>query len=93
MKTNRKYGKLENGKIIYAPYTLMGPNGRITVSPTARMYADTGWLPIVRSDPDSPVGKHVSAVSYETVDGTIQTVYEYADNEKTPRIFSKFKFY
>lgn len=57
------------------------------------MYMDAGWLPVVRQDPDSPEGKHVSAVSYETVNETIRTVYEYADDEKTPRIFSKLKFY
>lgn len=93
MKTNRKFGKIENGKIIYAPYTLIGPNSRITVSPTTQMYADAGWLPVQSAYPSPPAGKHVSSVSYEVSDNLIRTIYEYEDDKKIPRTFSKLKFY
>lgn len=91
MKTNRKYGRLTDGAITYAPYTLTGEDGRVTISPTAEMYAAAGWMPVVKDAPNPPDGKRVKATRYEVAEGRIVTVYEYEDAALCPVLVSKSK--
>lgn len=93
MKTNRKYGRLTDGAITYAPYTLTGEDGRVTISPTAEMYAAAGWMPVVHNAPTPPDGHHVSSSRHVVDGGRIVTEYDYEPDVKTPRLFSKLKIY
>ena len=93
MKTNRKYGRLTDGAIAYAPYTLTGEDGRVTISPTAEMYAAAGWTPVEDTPPSPPEGHHVSSSRHVAAGGRIVTEYAYEPDVPSPRRFSKLKIY
>lgn len=93
MSENRNFAKLnEDGTLEYAPRVL-SVDGRVVVSPSDEAYASAGWMKVVRDAPNPPSGKHVSKTTYSVVDGEIHAVYEYEDDARTPRTFSKLKFY
>ena len=77
---DRNYGKIVNGRIVYAPDTQLV--GKVTRSKHKLTEAErnaAGWLKIAITPPQSIEGKYVSATRYEVRDGRIIAVYEYAD--------------
>lgn len=95
MKTNRKFGKVADGAITYAPYTLTGADGRVTISPTAEMYAAAGWLPVEDTPPSPPDGMAVSGRKWATDGVRCYEEYTYTPVVEKPRVrrYSKLKLY
>lgn len=95
MKINRKYGKVTDGAITYAPYTLTGEDGRVTISPTAEMYAVAGYLPVETVAPTPPDGMTVSGRKWATDGVRCFEEYTYSPVAEEPRVrrYSKIKLY
>ena len=79
-KKNYNYGKIEDGKLVYAPNKLKtviedDEGNEIAVqviNGTAAQYAMSGWLPILKAQlPESP-GDGCLLPVYEVVDGVIR---------------------
>lgn len=95
MKINRKYGKVTDGAITYAPYTLTGEDGRVTISPTAEMYAAAGYLPVEDTPPSPPEGMTVSGRKWATDGVRCFEEYTYSPVVDEPHVhrYSKLKLY
>lgn len=75
MKYNYKYGKLENGTLVYAPNKLIIGTEQVFNAP-AETYKAQGWLPIVNTDmPEAEEGFYYSPV-YTEADGKIVQQWE-----------------
>ena len=72
---NRKYGKLTDGKITYAPIELATDAG-LVINPTAEQYATAGWLPIIDERPAEREGYYAVPTGYEVRGGEIVRTYE-----------------
>jgi len=92
---NSKYGKLENGKIVYAPESLDSGSG-VTLNPSEQTYLQAGWKKVVDLPPNPEEGHRVEPSGW-TEDGTTVTrVYKQVVGVKKntpggPRRFSKLK--
>ena len=88
-KKNYKYGKLVDGKLVYAPNklkTVIGDDegNEIAVqviNATAAQYAMSGWLPILRAQPPEPTEDGYYAPVYEEKDGVIRERFVLEDEE------------
>ena len=72
---NRKYGKLDNGAITYAPDMIDNGVALLTV-PSAEQYAAAGWLPIIDERPAERDGYYAVPTGWTEKDGAIVRVYE-----------------
>ena len=92
---NKNFGKLNDGRIEYAPSTLC-IRGRYIMTPTAEDYIFCKWSPVVDTPPTTPApeGYHWAATGWEVVYDTIKRVYTAVVNPPPmPRKFSKLKLY
>ena len=86
-KKNYHYGKLVDGKLLYAPNKLKSTiedeeGNRIAVqiiNATAAQYAMSGWLPILKAQPPEPSETGYRYPVYEVRDGVI--IERYVDEE------------
>ncbi len=89
-KKNYNYGKIENGKLIYAPNKLKAvieddDGSQIAVqiiNATTAQYAMSGWLPIRRAQPPEPVDDGVYVPAYDVADGMIVEHYVFEEEEE-----------
>ena len=89
-KKNYNYGKLEDGKLVYAPNKLKSmiedeEGNRIAVqiiNATAAQYAMSGWLPILRAIPPEPTEDGVYVPAYDISGGVIVERYVYEEDEE-----------
>ncbi|MGN0846440.1 MAG: hypothetical protein ACI4RA_03535 [Kiritimatiellia bacterium] len=89
---NRKFGRVENGRIVYAPSALAVAGG-VVVNPSAATYAANGWLPNEETRAEPPDGM-VAVSSAWTTDGARNVrVWEYAPAPRRARRFSKLRLY
>lgn len=95
MAQNRKYGKVADGAITYAPQQLRDERGRIHHNPTAALYAAHGYLPIVTAVPTPPDGMTVSGRKWATDGVRCFEEYTYTPVAEEPRVrrYSKLKLY
>ena len=89
-KKNYKYGKLVDGKLVYAPNklkTVIGDDegNEIAVqviNATAAQYAMSGWLPILRAQPPEPTEDGYYAPVYEEEDSVIRERFVLEEDEE-----------
>lgn len=72
---NRKFGKLIDGAIAYAPIELLTDAGLI-INPTAEQYAACGYLPINSTKPEKNGAYFISTEYGDIVDGMIRRRYD-----------------
>lgn len=89
---NRNFGRLTEGKLTYAPSSLV-IDGRTILNPTAESYAAAGNLPIYTSEPSEPApeGFHYEPRGWEIFDDDrspvarhIRRVWELGANPPPP---------
>ena len=95
MAQNRKYGKVTDGEITYAPQQLRDEHGRIHHNPTAALYASDGYLPIEHAAPTPPDGMTVSGRKWATDGVRCFEEYTYSPVAEEPRVhrYSRLKLY
>ena len=71
---NRKYGKLDNGAITYAPDMIDNGVALLTM-PSAEQYAAAGYLPVLDA-PATREGYYAIPTGWTKKDGAIVRVYE-----------------
>lgn len=82
---NRKFGKINaSGGIDYAPSALNTPKG-YTFNPSDEDYLAAGWKRISDHMPPSREGGYWTATGWTETEATIDRVYEWRENEPTPR--------
>ncbi len=86
---NTNYGRIVNGRLEYAPSSLVTPSG-VTVNPTAATYRKAGWLR-VEPVPPPPEGYTNAISGYTWGDETITPIVKNIPIETPPRTFSKLK--
>lgn len=80
-----KYGKLVDGALEKAPsYLKVGTS--YVFNPSARQYADAGWLPVDDAWPAAPEGKVVASWTWALADGAISRKCEYRDAPAPERL-------
>lgn len=91
---NTKFGKIENNRITYAPYTVSFEGKRITC-PDEPTYNALGYYRIAITPPTPPEGKRVASTTYAIVDNKLVAQYTYEDVPPEVRIISveKLVFY
>lgn len=72
---NRNYGKLKDGKLVYAPGAITTTEG-FHINPTAAHYASCGWLPVTDTHPEAREGYYAVPTGWTNKDGAIVRVYE-----------------
>lgn len=93
---NSRFGKLEDGRVVYAPDSL-DAGGAKTLNPTDASYLAAGWLKVVDEPPEPEEGMRVAPSSWKVEDGTLVRVYKQvparpgADAGGGARRFSKLK--
>lgn len=90
-----RYGKLNNGRLVYAPRTLRDGD-RYIVAPTHAEYVVLGWLPVVDTPPSEPApeGYHWAPTGWKEEMLKIVRTYTAIENPPAPpRKFSKLKLY
>ena len=90
---NTKYGKLVDGKLVYAPKALETDEG-IKVNPSKASYLAAGWKKIVDVRPVVDAGSHLEISTWKEDAETLTCVYKavpgVAPGDCT-RVFSKLK--
>ena len=94
MKYNYSYGKLNDGRITYAPAVITDGSIYI-VSPTPVDYITRGWKKVVDPKPtDAPQGFHWVPTRWVEESEQIVRLYTLVDDPPAPpRKFSKLKLY
>ena len=82
MKRNYKYGKLENGALVYAPNKLVIGTEQIFNAP-AEIYKKQGYLPIVNTEPPEDEEGFYYSPFYAEVDGSIVKQWEKVEIPET----------
>lgn len=72
---NRNYGKLTDGRLVYAPDAVTTAEG-FHLNPTAEHYASCGWLPVSDMPPAPRDGYYAVPAGWTEKDGAIVRVYE-----------------
>ena len=75
MKYNRKYGKLKENKLVYAPNILIDGDVQI-INASADKYAEHGYLPIERTEPPEISETVYYTPSYTEANGRIIQQWE-----------------
>ena len=65
---NRKFGRLVNGQIEYAPKTLDGADGVKKMNPTEASYLAEGWKRVVDVKPPTEVNRYPAFSSWNEDD-------------------------
>ena len=89
-KKNYKYGKLVDGKLIYAPNKLKtvitdDEGNEIAVqiiNASAAQYAMSGWLPILKTQQPEPTEDGCYVPAYDVVDGVIVESYVLEEDDE-----------
>lgn len=79
---NRKFGKLVNGSVRYAPNNLL-IDGVIYAEPTAEQYIAAGWKRISDHMPPSAEGGYWTATGWIEEGDLIERVYEWREIKST----------
>ena len=95
---NRKFGRLENDALVYAPDTVT-VGGRKVYNPQAVHYRIAGYLPVIYEMPETPPaeGWHYEPRGWElrpdssAPSGVYRVYVEVQDPPPPPRTFSKLK--
>ena len=87
---NRKFGKLEDGNITYAP-NVLAVNGRILISPPDEAFLAAGWYKVTDNAPTSTEGFYARPTGWSMVDGEIVRQYEQIAVEPTPKVYNKYR--
>ena len=90
-KKNYNYGKLEDGKLVYAPNKLKSfiedEDGNRTAvqifNGSAEQYAADGWLPIRHTPQPEPVDGSYYAAEYTEQDGSIIESWKFVEFEES----------
>jgi len=72
---NTKYGKLEDGRIEYAPSVLTA-DGEIKVNPSETSYLAAGWKKVVDNPPTPEEGMDVMPTSWTEDETTVTRLYK-----------------
>lgn len=82
---NRNFGKLNDGKLTYAPETLRIDN-TFKMCPTAEDYVAQGWLHVIDEKPSEKVGFYYVPTGWESVlrDGRQVIVRTYREEPLVP---------
>ena len=91
---NRKYGRLVNGRIEYAPYALEVEGG-VKMNPSRASYLAAGWKEVVDERPATEPGFRAEVSGWtedaETITCVYKTVADAASPASGARVFSKLK--
>ena len=90
---NKKYGKLVDGRIKYAPKILDTPDG-IKMNPSEESYLKAGWKIVIDEKPQADASSYVAVSKWREDEKTLKCVYKTVagkDPSVAPRIFSKLK--
>ena len=75
MNMNRKFGKLIDGKLTYAPKVIVRKHSTI-ICPSKKVYEEDGWLEIVDQHPANADGFSAVAVGWKIDGDAIKRQYE-----------------
>lgn len=75
MRYNYKYGKLENGALVYAPNKLVIGTEQVFNAP-AKTYKEQGYLPIVNTEPPEAEEDFYYSPVHIEIDGAIVQQWE-----------------
>ena len=89
-KKNYNYGKIEDGKLVYAPNMLKSmiedeegnPIAVQIINASAEQYAAQGWLQISRTPQPEPVEGGYYAAEYTELDGVIVESWTFVPYEE-----------
>ena len=90
---NTKYGRLENGRMEYAPSSLETEDG-VKMNPCEGSYLAAGWKKVVDERPTAEPGHRVEVSGWREEGDTLTCVYKVVPGEPqgaATRTFSKFK--
>lgn len=87
---NRKFAKLVNGAIEYAPRSFK-KDGKYIFTSDEKVLRQFGYKPIVDAPPTTDDTHYALPTSWTETDDAIVRVYEVKEIEKPPRKFSKLK--
>ena len=90
---NKKYGRLANGRIEYAPNALETDDG-VKINPSRASYLAAGWKEVVDVKPTAELGCRVEVSGWREDAETLTCVYKVVPGETPPagpRVFSKLK--
>ena len=91
---NRKFGRLVDGQIEYAPNTLDGAVGVKKMNPSDESYLASGWKRVVDVKPPTEANRYPAFSSWNEDDETITAVYKMIEGRDPAlgvRVFSKLK--
>ena len=91
---NRKFARLVDGQIEYAPKTLDGADGVKKMNPSDESYLSLGWKHVVDVKPPTEVNRYPAFSSWQEDDETLTAVYKMIEGRDPAlgvRIFSKLK--
>ena len=87
---NRKFGRLEDGNLTYAPKVL-AVDGRILMSPPDEAFLATGWHKVTDNAPTPTEGFYARPTGWAMTDGEIVRQYEQIAVEPTPKTYNKYR--
>ena len=87
---NRKFGKLEDGNLTYAP-NVLAVDGRILISPPDDAFLAAGWYKVTDNPPTPTEGFYARPTGWAIVDGEIVRQYEQIAVEHTPKVYNKYR--
>ena len=87
---NRKFGKLEDGNLTYAP-NVLAVDGRILISPPDDAFLAAGWHKLTDNAPTPTEGFYARPTGWAMVDGEIVRQYEQIAVEPTPKVYNKYR--
>jgi len=77
-KLNRNFGKMVNGRLVFAPFSLIAGNRKI-FGPKSETYKNNGWLPIVWTEKPTIESNQYATYSFEEKDGSYVQVWTIKD--------------
>ena len=91
---NRKFGRLVDGQIEYAPKTLDEADGVKKMNPSDESYLALGWKRVVDVKPPAESSRYPAFSSWREDDETLTAVYKMIEGRDPAlgvRVFSKLK--
>ena len=91
---NRKFGRLVDGQIEYAPKTLDEADGVKKMNPSDESYLELGWKHVVDVKPPTEANRYPAFSSWNEDGETITAVYKMIEGRDPAlgvRVFSKLK--
>ena len=87
---NRKFGKLEDGNLTYAP-NVLAVDGRILISPPDEAFLAAGWHKVTDNAPTHTEGFYARPTGWAIVDGEIVRQYEQIAVEPPQKVYNKYR--